>query len=217
MLHVIPAVIPASAEALLAVSQELTFAPALQIDIVDGNFAQPASWPYEPAGTPDAVAAVCERYDVQVDIMAVDPAAMAEAWLQAGASELVIHLESIADVDPLKALRQQYMCKLFLAGADTLPVAEYVKHQADIDGVQLMGISTIGQQGQPLSARVHENITALKAAAPNLCIQVDGGVNQETIGTLLEAGATQFVAGSAIMQAADKRAAYHALREQLPS
>lgn len=210
--RIIPAIIPDSYEALERVVETMRFAPTVQIDIVDGIFAKPASWPFVPAGEPAAAAMLCERYEVQVDIMAVDPYAQAAAWVAAGAQELVIHLESIADLDPLKALRQQAGVRLWLAGADTLPVARYLAHQADIDGVQLMGIHTIGQQGQPPSPHVETNIRALRERAPNLRIQIDGSVNEQTLPLWRAAGATDFVVGSAITQATDPRAAYCALR-----
>ncbi|MAZ30018.1 hypothetical protein CL655_01915 [bacterium] len=212
---VIPAVIPADVTSLIETAERLTFAPRLQIDIVDGRFATPASWPFAPAGMPAEVAGVCEQFDVQVDIMAVDPLAMAEAWIGAGAQEIVIHLESVADPEPFFSLRQKYGTQLWLSGADTLPIERYVAHQNDIDGVQLMGIATIGQQGQPLSPRVVENITALRTAAPDLPIQIDGSVNQETIGSLREAGASHFVVGSAIVGADNPRAVYQELRQQI--
>jgi ribulose-phosphate 3-epimerase len=209
---IIPAIIPTSAADALTLSESLTFAPLVQIDVVDGTFAEPASWPYTPAGEPSELVALCERFDVQVDLMAVDPVAAAEAWVAAGAKELVVHLESIADLDPVKALRQRAGIELWLAGADTLPVSHYLEHRADIDGVQLMGISEIGTQGQPPSPHVLENIAMLKEADESLLIQIDGSVNAETIGALCNAGASSFVVGSAIVGQADPRTAYQALR-----
>jgi len=213
--RIIPAILPQSATHLSQCAEQLTFAPTLQIDIVDGVFAAPATWPYDPAGTPVEARAVCERYEVQVDIMAVDPLAMAQKWIESGARELVIHIETVADLDPFKALRQAHSVRLWLSGADTMPVHSYVAHAADIDGVQLMGIETIGRQGQPLSSRVIDNIKALRAQVPTLPIQIDGSVNAETIDELKAAGATDFVVGSAIVGSPDPRAAYTMLSRRV--
>lgn len=215
MHRIIPAILPSSISELTGAAAAMTFAPTVQIDIVDGTFASPATWPYQPQGVPTEAEAVCERYEVQVDIMAVDPYAMAEAWVAAGAREIVVHIETTADLDPFKALRQKHGVTLLLSGNDTLPVAEFAHHHADIDGVQLMGIETIGMQGQPLSPRVIDNITALRAAAPALPIQIDGSVNSETISSLAAAGAKDFVVGSAIVGATDPRSAYQALTAAL--
>lgn len=213
---IIPAILPADAATASALAEQLTFSPKIQLDVVDGTYAAPATWPYEPKGAPADVQTVLNRYDVQVDLMAVDPLAMAEAWLRAGAAELVIHLESIADLDPIKALRQRYQVPVWLAGGDGVQPAAYLAHRADIDGVQIMGISTIGQQGQPLSPRAVDHIRALRELDAALPIQVDGSVNADTITDLFAAGANNFVVGSAIVGAVDPRAAYHALRELVP-
>src|SRR6056297_621812 len=213
---IIPAIISRDVDSLCRSAEQLTCTPKLQLDMVDGTYAAAATWPYQPPGEPTEVQSVLERYDVQVDLMAVDPLQMAEAWVRAGAKELVIHLESIADLDPIKALRQRYQVPLLLAGGDSVEPAAYLAHRTDIDGVQVMGISTIGQQGQPLSPHAVARVRALREADASLPIQVDGSVNASTIDALFAAGATDFVVGSAIVGATDPRAAYHALRERIP-
>lgn len=211
-----PAILPTDATTLCRTAEQLTFTPRLQLDIVDGTFATPATWPYQPAGVPTDVRSVLERFDVQVDIMAVDPYAAATAWLAAGAAEVVIHLASVADLDPIKALCQRAQAPLWLAGGDTVDVKAFLPHLDAIAGVQLMGISTIGQQSQPLSPQAVTRVRELRAVAPMVPIQVDGSVNQSTIADLYAAGATDFIVGSAIVQAPDPRAAYHQLRDMVP-
>jgi ribulose-phosphate 3-epimerase len=213
---IIPAILPSDVTTLCATAERLTFTPKLQLDLVDGNYAAPATWPFEPHGTPVEVASVLERFDVQVDLMVVDPLTLAEAWVQAGAKELVIHIESIADLDPIKALRQRFQVPLWLAGGESVAPEAYLAHRTDIDGVQIMGISTIGLQGQPLSPNAVARVAALREADAALPIQVDGSVNADTIEALYTAGATDFVVGSAIVGAADPRAAYNELRERIP-
>lgn len=216
MTPIIPAIIPTSAEHVLAEAARFGFSPRVQIDIVDGQFAKPASWPYTDGGfVADAAREVCAQYEVQVDIMALNPETAITQWAQAGAREVVVHLESVATPDGVIALCNRYNLKLWLSGNDDLPVERYLQYQDDIHGVQLMGIHTIGQQGQPLSARVIENITALRAAAPTLPILIDGSVNPETIIDLHAAGASAFVVGSALTQAPDPRATYRALCQQV--
>jgi ribulose-phosphate 3-epimerase len=213
---IIPAILPAEPASACALAEQLTFSPRLQLDLVDGTYAVPATWPYEPKGVPTDVQTILDRFDVQVDLMVVDPLEMAEMWVRAGAAELVVHLESIADLDPIKALRQRYQVPVWLAGGDGVEPGAYLEHRADIDGVQIMGISTIGQQGQPLSPHAVAKVQSLRERDATLPIQVDGSVNVETIVDLFTAGANNFVVGSAIVGAADPRAAYHTLRELIP-
>lgn len=212
MYPILPAIIPHSVDDLLVLPTQLRFAPCIQIDIVDGVFAEPASWPYQPAGELADIASVFEHFQVQVDIMALDTVAVATAWAAAGAHELVVHIESVATLDDILALKQVYGTAIWIAVNDDTPLERIYPYLPEVSGVQLMGIHTIGKQGQPLSDRVLENIRTVRAQYPTLPIQIDGSVNADTVCILRDAGATQFVVGSGIMGAEDSRAAYQALR-----
>lgn len=211
MSKIIPAIIPTDSEHLRCEGERLAFAPTVQVDIVDGVFAQPASWPYNLSGEVAEAAALCEQLDVQVDIMALDPLLAVKAWHAVGATAFVLHLETVATPDAVITYTQQHQLELWLSADDAVPIDRYIQYLPDIHGVQLMGIDQIGVQGNPPSTRIIDNITALRAAAPRLPIQIDGSVNQETITALREAGATQFVVGSAISKAVDPRKAFQAL------
>lgn len=215
MSDIIPAIIPTSLSHLKASLEVLPFAPRVQIDIVDGEFAAPASWPYDPAGSVMEVSDVLTHHKVMVDIMAGEVLAAASAWLEAGASELVLHLETITPetFKAVVALKQTYSFALYIAGDDELTTEAYLPYIDQCDGVQLMGIDEVGQQGQSFSTRVVENVTQWRAAYPALPIVIDGSVNKSTLPALKQAGATDFVVGSAIDTASDKAAAYAALLE----
>src|SRR5690606_8604221 len=110
------------------------------------------------------------------------------------------------------ALKRTYPFQLgFSIGNDTpLETLEAVIGYADY--IQLMGIATIGAQGQPFDERVIERIrTFSDAHAATLPISIDGSVNADTLPRLVEAGADRAVVGSAILGAADPRVAYEAL------
>ncbi len=210
MAMIIPAIVPTSREHLRDALEAVRFAPMVQIDIVDGMFAKPASWPYVVGDTLHDLGLVA-AVDTMIDLMVVDPLVAAREWLEWGADALVIHLETVADLGPYIDLRNQYHYKLYIAGNDTLPIEHYIPWLDVVDGVQLMGIHTIGHQGEPFSEQVIHNIQALRKEQSHINILIDGAVNQETLPRLLAAGADNFAVGSAIMSAPDKRAAYQAL------
>jgi pentose-5-phosphate-3-epimerase len=210
MARVIPAVIPASYETLVRDLGRLSFAPAIQIDVVDGQLAAPASWPYEPRGNMLPLAPYLRPFTVMVDLMVRDVMAAAQVWLSVGVMELVVHHESAPPLSTLRTLTNQYGAKLYFAADDEVSIAEYQAAAPQVDGFQLMGIDVMGQQGQPFSPRVVENVRALRAVC-DLPIVIDGSVNQGTIRELKHAGATDFVVGSAILAQADPRAAYQHL------
>jgi ribulose-phosphate 3-epimerase len=71
-----------------------------------------------------------------------------------------------------------------------------------------------GQEFDPVAL---EKLRALRStpAASHLLLEIDGGVNERTIGNCAEAGATLFVVGSAILKQPDYRAAVERLRRQV--
>lgn len=208
MSQIIPAIIPKSLSHLCETLEQLPFAPAVQIDVVDGLFVPSVSWPYSPAGLVAEAAPALKPFSVMVDLMVTDQLAAAEAWLAVGAETIVVHLEGVTTLEPFTALKKRYDYKLFLAADDETPMSAYVPFAPWVDGWQVMGIDAIGKQGQPFSPRSLETIVMLKAAYPSIPIVVDGSVNQSTIVSLKDAGADDFVVGSAIVGQPDPHQAY---------
>ncbi len=221
---VVPAILPASRADL---ERELgRYAPiepvdSIQIDVVDGRFATPASWPYAVRTEFDALVKsgeqlpLWERFRYDIDLMVTDPAVSAGAWIGAGASSLTLHLESTTDLPSvIKGLRRQYGHEAGLTsgyfalglavGVETDPalLEHYIE---EIDYVQLMGIAKIGRQGEPFDTRVLRQIRTLRAAHPELPIQIDGGVSLQTLPELIKAGATRLIVGSVLKKAPDPR------------
>jgi ribulose-phosphate 3-epimerase len=87
-----------------------------------------------------------------------------------------------------------------------LPYADYV---------QVMGIHTIGVQGQPFSERALTYVEELKRAFPKLAVSVDGSVNEATIARVVKAGADRLIVGSAIVGQSAPAEAYETLRARV--
>jgi ribulose-phosphate 3-epimerase len=87
-----------------------------------------------------------------------------------------------------------------------------------LDSCDLLLVMSVmpGFGGQEFDPVALEKLRALrsKPAAAHLFLEVDGGVNDRTIGNSAEAGATLFVVGSAILRQPDYRAAVERLRGQ---
>jgi pentose-5-phosphate-3-epimerase len=77
-------------------------------------------------------------------------------------------------------------------------VAEFLNKNKNplISGVQVMGIENIGFQGQGFAEKSLEIVKKLKKEFPNLKIYFDGGINEETIGEIKNAGVDIFCVGS---------------------
>lgn len=222
---VVPAVLPSSRKDLeekLALFAKIPSVSRVQIDIVDGKFASPASWPYTEPAEFRSMVGHCEmlpyldRFEYEIDLMCLDAEKAAGAWLALGASRLTFHAESTANLPRLLAsIRKQYgtgdgfapgLVSFGLALNSASDLALIETSLADIEYVQCMGIARIGRQGQPLDESVFGKVRVFRNRHPNIPLQVDGGVSFLNAEKLVALGVTNLVIGSAILRAKDPRA-----------
>lgn len=190
----------------------------VQIDAVDGIFAPGKTWPYvdgdefEKMVAQDKGLPFWEDFDFQFDLMVAHPKEEALRFVQAGAASVVIHAAAPGAREALEFL-QEYRAGVSL-GAALLPgatVGDLQTFSGLYDFVQVMGIAEVGAQGRPFDERTLTLVAALRAAHPNVRIQVDGGVSIKNCQTLVRAGANALIVGSAIFGSDNPAAAYSAL------
>lgn len=189
----------------------------IHVDVMDGRFV-----PNLTMG-PLVVEALRQRFDCTLDVhlMIMEPERYIDAFARAGASIITVHAEATPHVH--RALQQirQAGCRAGLAlnPATPLSAAEWVA--ADFDLVLLMTVNP-GFGGQALIPAVIEKVRQARAWLDGLGrrdveIEVDGGISPATIGEAAAAGASVFVAGSAVFGEADRREAIARLRAALSS
>ncbi|MFZ2500578.1 MAG: hypothetical protein WAW90_01160 [Minisyncoccia bacterium] len=232
MSFVVPAVLPTSKQDLEEKLTLLTALPTvtrIQIDVVDGRFASPASWPYsakatngtpylDSTGSPQAapneiddmvarseMLPALDRVEYEIDLMCLDTERAVGAWLALGASRLTFHAESAVDLPRLLAsVRRRYGSDLVTLGlalnvASDLSLIE--PFLPHVAYVQFMGIANIGRQGQLFDQSVIERVRVFHVRHPEIPLQVDGGVSLAVAKKLLVQGASSLVVGSAILRA----------------
>lgn len=232
---IVPAIIPTSRQDLDAKLSKLSgLCEEVQIDIVDGVFAGPASWPYT-GDTTEAARMLADgellsktgEFRFEIDLMSADPESAAGTWIGLGASRLTIHSESTRFIPRfLQSTAEQYghdagftpgLLSLGLSIGIETDIALIEPHLERIEYVQFMGIRKIGHQGEPFDTRVFGKIAAFRKRYPQIEIQVDGGVSLENAAKLLDAGVKRLVVGSALWKAPDVASRYRefdALTEQ---
>jgi pentose-5-phosphate-3-epimerase len=230
---IIPAILPTSREDLevkLTLLQGVS--NEVQVDVVDGRFATPATWPYadcdasREADTAHAVETaladgappVLENFRFEVDLMVEDPMAQIGHWIRVGASRITVHAETARNLSQvIEAFTETYgRDKDFAPDLLALGIALNVSTEidpleetiAECDYVQFMGIAQIGKQGEPFDPRVLQKIHDFHTKHPDMPIQVDGGVSLETAPDLLRAGASRLVVGSGLWRAPDLKLEY---------
>jgi ribulose-phosphate 3-epimerase len=206
--EIIPAILPKDfAELQDKIELIKDFVKTVQIDVCDGQFVPSATWPYrkeddsfekiikEEEGLPG-----WEKLNFEIDLMANRPEEVIEEWVSAGATRIIIHVEARGDIEgAVTALQDRVEVSLAL-NIDT-PISVIEPFKDKIQGIQLMGIDTIGFQHQPFDAKVIDKVKEVRAAYPDMLISVDGGVSLENGSALIEAGANRLVVGSAIFEA----------------
>lgn len=218
---VMPAVIPTSYQDLL---DKLAFfdqvkAHRVQIDMVDGVFASPASWPFTAGQDLHNRAATgtllphVDRVKYEADLFCKDPEPIITDLVNMGVVRLTLHAECtdnisalIARVRHLVGAEANFMAALISIGlsinVDT-PTAVLLEHSEEVEYVQFMGIKETGKQGQPFDMRVIDKVREFRGARPNAYIQVDGGINFEIAEQLVAVGASRLVVGSLLLTSND--------------
>ena len=210
--HVVPAIIPTSFDHLDDTLRTVApFTKEVQIDIVDGTFVPFRSWPYVGSGSIQLLTRYTEQYIIEVDLMIVSPEDAVPLYVAAGARSVVVHLESTRQLETIIEHHRAHEYALGFSVNNDTPLDELFPIIELADYVQLMGIASIGSQGQPFDTRVLDRVRKIRTRYPDMVISIDGSVNAETLPLLREAGANRFVSGSAIVGATDPGRAFDAL------
>ena len=224
MSTIVPAILPTSRDDLerkLAMLEGLT--DSVQIDLVDGRFVSPPSWPYVQSETNNSGAVFSDadplpylgQIQYEMDLMVADPEAATDTWVGAGALRLTIHAESTTSLPKVLSNLQVKFghAKDFVPDLISLGLAINIATEMsfiepylqDADYVQFMGIKSIGNQGEPFDDEVLRKISQFRHKYPDITIQIDGGVSLHTAPQLLAAGADRLIIGSALWKAQNLR------------
>lgn len=186
-------------------------ADLLHVDVMDGHFV-----PNLTMGPP-VIRAVhrVARVPLDVHLMVDNPEPYLEAYVEAGASMVSVHVEVVRHLHrTLHAIRRLgARAGVVLNPASPVSLLEDVA--ADLDFVLVMSVNPGfgGQSFIPRSvAKIRALRTLLDAAGSRAEIEVDGGIDVGTAPQVAEAGATILVAGQAVFGADDPGAAVGALR-----
>jgi len=183
----------------------------LHVDVMDNHFV-----PNLTLGVP-VVESLAKASDVPLDLhlMIEEPDRWAPGYAEAGASSVTFHVEAAtAPVRLARELRSQG-CRAGMALRPATPVEPYEDLLRELDMLLVMTVEP-GFGGQAFLdmclPKIRRARQLLDRHGLDLWLQVDGGVSAETIERCAEAGADNFVAGSAVFGADDPAAMVERLR-----
>jgi ribulose-phosphate 3-epimerase len=151
---------------------------------------------------------------LDVHLMTTPVDSLINSFAEAGAKRISIHPDATTHLDRSLSLIREHRCAagLVLNPATSPECLNWSQHLLDF--VLVMTVNP-GFAGQKLIEAVIPKIKWIKTQFPNLAICVDGGITVNNIKSIACAGATQFVAGSAILASDDYKKTISDLRRQL--
>jgi ribulose-phosphate 3-epimerase len=187
-------------------------ARVIHVDVMDGHFVPPITM------GPLAVGALADQVHgagalLDVHLMIEHPERQIAAFAEVGADNITLHAEATPHVHYAINAIKEAGCTAGVAICPGTPVQALAEIAADLDLALCMTVNP-GWGGQPFipaSIGKIERLRALIGAGPAL--EVDGGIDTGTAGPCSQAGATVFVAGSALFGAPDPAAAYREIAE----
>jgi ribulose-phosphate 3-epimerase len=185
----------------------------LHLDIMDGQFVPNISF------GPDVVAAVrphARKLFFDVHLMCGKPEILLEPFVKAGADELIVHVELGERVAPLLWKIRSLGRKVGLAINPPTAIGEVQPFLGLIDLLLVMTVNP-GFGGQSF---IHECLPKIQQAdawrreKKLACrLEVDGGINHQTVAECAHAGADTFVAGTALFRQRNMGAAVKKMRQ----
>jgi ribulose-phosphate 3-epimerase len=184
----------------------------LHLDIMDGHFVPNIS--FGPAITA-ATRRVTSAF-LDVHLMISEPVRYAPAFLKAGADALTFHCEVVTDVLSTAKELRKLGCKH--VGITLNPLTEFEQILPAIESVDHVLIMSVapGFSGQKFMPEVLPKAEQVKKRLrPNQRLEIDGGINPDTISQAASAGIDWFVVASAIFDHPNRTSAIAALRKLL--
>jgi ribulose-phosphate 3-epimerase len=196
--RVAPSILSANFSRLGAQVEEVMAAGArvIHVDVMDGHFVPPITiGPLVAGSIADQVHAAGGALDVH--LMVERPAEHIAGFARSGADCITVHFEADPHVHRTLGAIRESGCLAGLALNPGTPAESVAELDSAADVVLCMSVNP-GWGGQRFIATSPDKVRRLRRLLRTPAIEADGGIDAETVGGVAEAGATLFVAGSAV-------------------
>jgi len=183
----------------------------IHVDVMDGQFVPNLTFGAKVIETLRKLT----KLPLDVHLMVVEPEKYFDGFAEAGANNLTIHAEAAPHLNRQLARIREVGCRAGVALNPSTSIEAVREVAAELDLLLIMTVNP-GFGGQSFIAgsasKVRRARALLTETTSRAMLEVDGGINRETIAEVWRAGADTFVAGHAVFAAPDPRAEIGALR-----
>lgn len=195
---------------------ELAGADWIHIDVMDGHFVPNLTMgPF--------IVSACRsvtQLPLDVHLMVTEPENLLKPFAKAGATNLTVHVETCPNLHRTLQVIRELGCHpgVVINPATPVSLIEPVIHLADLILVMSVNPGYSGQRFLPeVLPKVADIRQLLERTNPAAWLEIDGGIDQDTLPLALSAGANVFVAATAVFRHPSGIAAgIHALKAQFP-
>jgi len=186
-------------------------ADLIHVDVMDGHFV-----PNLTVGPP-VVRSLARVTSVPIDVhlMIENPERFIPSFAESGAALISVHVEVVRHLNHTISLIKELGLKAGVALNPSTPIGSLEEVAADVDYVLVMTVNP-GFGGQTYIGRSTSKVRAMRALLDRVGnpapIEVDGGIDEQTIADVVVAGADWIVAGSSVFHRKDPEAAVRTLR-----
>lgn len=206
-IKIIPAVIAKSQKELdEQINKVKDFVELIQIDIMDGKFVPNSSIDFD-------FTIPSSNCKFEAHLMITNPLEWIENHWET-VDTILVHFEATNDPDEIIELARKNNKRVGFALNPETSVEKIKKYLDEIDEILIMTV-TPGFYGSKFLPEALQKVEDLRNLKPDLDIEVDGGITDETIKQAYLAGANMFVSGSFIVKSENIKKAIDTLKDQV--
>ena len=178
------------------------------LDVTDGVFSKHLTW-HDPQDLPRLET----KLKLEVHLMIEEPEKAVDQWLTEPIKRVIVHLEAAKDLDFIIDKCRKSGKEIGIAINPETFWGKLIPFLDKVDLVQILAVNP-GPPGQKMQEGILDKLTHLRKACPDCQIEIDGGVNPETIEIAHKAGADLFISGF-MFKFPDLKKAVEGLKKQL--
>lgn len=199
--EIVPSIIASNQKELDKIFDKISFASTVHLDVMDGVYVPNKSLWFDLK---------LKNHNYEAHLMIKNP----ETFIARHHSEIktfAVHAETVQNLDALIDFVHSVRCRIYLALKPNIPVSRIKRYLRKIDGVFIMTVNP-GKYG---AAFIRSMVGKIRQARNMFRkdIEIDGGMNPETIKLCKNAGANRFVVGSYLQKQKDLKKEYNILSD----